>query len=50
MGSTKRQRKTISTRKMRNANNDNFLSDLGQVNWDSIVSSSKDFNEAVNKW
>ena len=29
MGSTKRQRKTISTRKMKNFNSDNFLSDLG---------------------
>ena len=50
MGSTKRKRKTISTRKMKNFNSDNFLSDLGQIDWDSIVSSSKDINEAVNKW
>ena len=47
MGSTKRQRKTISTRKMKNFNSDNFLSDLGQIDWDSIVSSSQDINEAV---
>lgn len=50
MGSTKRQRKTISTRKLKNFNSDNFLSDLGQIDWDNIVSSSKDINEAVNKW
>ena len=50
MGSTKRQRKTISTRKMKNFNNNNFLSDLGQIDRDSIVSSSKDIDEAVNKW
>ena len=48
MGSTKRQRKTLSTRKMENFNSDNFLSNLGQIDWDSIVSSSKDINEAVN--
>ena len=50
MGSAKRQRKTISTRQMKNFNSDNFLSDLGQIDWDSIVSSSKDINKAVNKW
>ena len=50
MGSTNLQRKTISTRKMKNFNSDNFLSDLGQIDWDSILSSSKDINEAVNKW
>ena len=31
MGSTKRKRKTISTRKMKNFNSDNYLSDLGTV-------------------
>ena len=41
MGSTKRKRKTISTRKMKNFTSDNFLSDQGQIGWDSIVSSSK---------
>ena len=50
MGSTKRQRKSISTRKMKNFNSDYFLSDLGQIDWDSMVSSSKDTDEAVNKW
>ena len=50
MGPTKPQRKTISTRTMKNFNSDNFLSDLGQINWDSIVSSSRDINEAVIKW
>ena len=35
---------------MKNFNSNNFLSDLGQIDWDSIVSSSKDINEAVNKW
>ena len=50
MGSIKQQRKTISTRKMKNFNSENFLSDLEQINWDSIVSSSKSINEAVNKW
>ena len=50
MGSTKRQRKTVSTRKLKNLSSDNFLSDLGQIDWHNIVSSSKDINEAVNKW
>ena len=50
MGSTKHQRKTISSRKMKNLNSEDFLSDLGQIDWDSIVSTSKDINEAVNKW
>ena len=50
MGSTKRQRKTISTRKMKSFNSDNFLSDLGQIDWESIISSCKDIDEAVNKW
>ena len=50
MGSTKWQLKTISTRKLKNFNSDNFLSDLGQIDWDNIISSSKDINEAVNKW
>ena len=26
------------------------MSDLGQIDWDNIVSSSKVINEAVNKW
>ena len=49
IGSTKRQRKTISTRKMNNFSSDNFLSGLGQIDWETIVSSSKDVDEAVNK-
>ena len=50
MGSTELQRKTISARKLKNFNSDNFLSDLGQIDWHNIVSSSKDINKAVNKW
>ena len=50
MGCTKRQCKIISTSKMKNFNSNNFLSDLGQIDWDSIFSSSKDINEAVNEW
>ena len=50
MGSIKQQRKTISTRKMKNFNSENFLSELEQIKWDNVVSSSKSINEAVNKW
>ena len=35
---------------MKNFNSDNFLLDLGQIDWYNIISSSKDINEAVNKW
>ena len=35
---------------MKNFNSDNFLLDLGQIDWYNIISSSKDINEAFNKW
>ena len=48
IGSFKRQRKT--TRKIKIFNQESFLSDLCQVDWDQIVESSRDVNEAVKNW
>ena len=35
---------------MKNFNEESFLSDLCQVDWDQIVESSRDVNEAVKNW
>ena len=47
MGTFKRQQKIITTRKMKNFVNSSFLFDLSQVDWDLLVESSNDVNEAV---
>ena len=50
MGTFKRHQKIITTRKMKNFDQNNFLFDLSQVDWDMLVESSADVNEAVEKW
>ena len=50
MGSIKRQRKTITSRKMKHFKSDRFLSDLRQIDWDQIVTSSDNVNSAVEGW
>ena len=50
MGTFKRQQEIITTRKMKNFDQNNFLLDLRQVGWDMFVESSADVNEAVEKW
>ena len=47
MGSFKRQRKTITSRKMKNFDNDKFLSDISQINWKQLVDLSDNVNTAV---
>ena len=50
MGTFKRQQKIITTRKMKNFDQNSFLFDLSQVDWNQIVESSTNVNEAVGKW
>ena len=50
MGSFKRQRKTITSGKMKHFSSDRLLYDLRQIDWDQIVSTSHDVNSAVEKW
>ena len=50
MGTFKRQQKIITTGEMKNFVNSSFLFDLSQIDWDLLVESSNDVNEAVEKW
>ena len=50
MGSFEHQQTTITTRKMKNFSQERLLPDLCQVDWDQIVESSRDVNEAVTNW
>ena len=38
----------MTTRKMKNFNEERFLLDLYKVDWDKIVDSNRNVNEAVN--
>ena len=46
----KKQHKNISTRQMKNFNEENILSDLQRIDWKSIVSITDDINFIVEKW
>ena len=50
MGTFKRQQKIITTRKMKNFNQNSFLFDFSQVDWNLLVKSSTDVNKALEKW
>ena len=50
MGFFKRQRKTITSRKMKIFNSDRFLYDLRQIDMYQIVATSDNANSAVEKW
>ena len=50
MGSFKRQRKTITSRKMKNIYSDKFLSDISQINWKQLDDLSENVNTAVNNF
>ena len=46
----KKQHKNVSTRQMKNFNEENFLNDLQQIDWKSIVSNTDDINLIVEQW
>ena len=48
MGFFKRQRKAISSRKVKNLHSDKFLSDISQINWKRLVDLSDNVSTAVN--
>ena len=50
MGSIKKQRNTIISRKMKNSNSIKFSSDISQINRDHLVALSEIVNTAVEKF
>ena len=49
-GSLKPQHKMITTRQMKNFDEELFLGDLASVDWRSIVSDSGSLDDAVSRW
>ena len=49
-GSLKPQHKMITTRQMKNFDEELFLSDLASVDWQAIVSNSGCLEGAVSQW
>ena len=49
-GGVKRQHKYITSRQLKNFNQDAFLSDLSEVDWEAIVANAHDIDDAVRQW
>ena len=49
-GSVKHQHKYITSRQLKNFNQDAFLSDLSEVDWEALVANAQDIDDAVHKW
>ena len=49
-GALKGQHKKVTTRQMKDFDQNSFLSDISSVDWDSILDCSKDINTAVENW
>ena len=49
-GGVKHQHKYITSRQLKNFNQRAFLSDLSEVDWEALVASAQDSNDAVGKW
>ena len=46
----KRQHKYITSRQLKNFNQNAFLSDLSEVDWEAIVAIAHDIDDAVRQW
>ena len=49
-GGVKHQHKYITSRQLKNFNQEAFLSDLSEVDWEALVASAQDIDDAVRKW
>ena len=49
-GACKNQHKNISTRQMKNFDQNKFINDLLEVDWRGIVRNTDDINFVVNNW
>ena len=49
-GGVKHQHKYITSRQLKNFNQEAFLSDLSEVNWEALVADAQDIDDAVRKW
>ena len=49
-GGVKHQHKYITSRQRKNFSKEAFLPDLSEVDWEAIVASTQDIDDAVDKW
>ena len=49
-GGVKHQHKYITSRQLRNFNHEAFLTDLSEIDWEALVASAQDIDDAVRKW
>ena len=49
-GGVKHQHKYITSRQLKNFNQEAFLSDLSEVDWEALVANAQDIDDAVRKW
>ena len=49
-GSVKHQHKYITSRQLKNFNQEAFLLDLSEVDWEALVANAQDIDDAVRKW
>ena len=49
-GGVKHQHKYITSRQLKNFNHEAFLTDLSEIDWEALVASAQDIDDAVRKW
>ena len=49
-GGVKHQHKYITSRQLKNFNQEAFLSDFSEVNWEALVADAQDIDDEVRKW
>ena len=49
-GGVKHQHKYITSRQLKKFNQEAFLSDLSEVDWEGLVANAQDIDDAVRKW
>ena len=49
-GAVEKRHKMIKTLKMKNFNEQAFLSDVASINWEQMFTETDDINELVNHW
>ena len=49
-GGVKHQHKYITSRQLKNFSQEAFLSDLSEVDWETLVANTQDIDDAVREW
>ena len=50
LGGGKHQHKYITSRQLKNFNQEAFLSDLSEIDWETLVANNQDIDDEVREW